>query len=172
MKNSKFKIKDIAIREACSSDYNEVAEILFDIASLHHQGAPNIFKKPKENDPTIKEDFLNAVKDNKNGYFVAIFNNEVVGLVSISIKERRRAEHIVPGKFAYITELGVKKEFRSQGVGKVLLDRALKWINAQKDIQEVALNVRSFNEGAIKFYKSMGFEPVSYRMSKRINYGK
>lgn len=167
MKNTEFKIEEVEIREAQSSDFSGIEEILLDIATIHHRSAPYIFKKPKENDPAIKKDFLNIIKDKNNGYFVAIFNNEVVGLVSIFIKERRRAEHIVPGNFAYITELGVKKDFRKHGIGHALMDVALDWIKNQKNILEVALNVRSFNEEAINFYKSIGFEVVSYRMSKR-----
>ncbi|RJO62322.1 N-acetyltransferase [candidate division WS5 bacterium] len=165
--NKNFKIEDIKIREAGVSDFSGIEEILFDIATMHHQGAPYIFKKPKKNDPAIRKDFMNIIKDKNNGYFVAILANQVVGLVSVSIKERRRTEHIVPGNFAYITELGVKKDFRGHGIGRNLMDVALDWIKNQKGILEVVLNVRSFNEDAIKLYQSLGFEIVSYRMSKR-----
>ncbi len=171
MKNTKSQIKNLEIREALPSDFDGAEKILFDIATLHHKGAPYLFKKPIKNDPLIKEDFLNIIKDNASKYFVAIFDNQIVGLVLIRTKERRKAEHIVPGKFAYLAELGVKKELQNKGIGKILANKALMWAKSQ-DLQEITLNVRSFNNEAIKFYKHLGFKVESYKMNKWVKYEK
>ena len=52
--------------------------------------------------------------------------------------------------------LYVLPDFQSQGVGKRLLQTALDWLGSKK---EVVLNVASYNEKAIAFYRAFGFVP-------------
>lgn len=166
MKNSEFKIEDVAIREALPSDFEEISKVLFDSAMIHHKGEPSIFKKPKKHDPSIQEAFLTLIKDSETKYFVTAYENTIIGLVSVSLKERKNGPRIYPGRIATIGELVVKNDFRGQGIGKFLMDNVFMWVKTQGEIEEITLQVRSFNEGAINFYESLGFRPKLYVMSK------
>ena len=52
--------------------------------------------------------------------------------------------------------LYVLPDSQSKGVGKRLLQTALDWFGTEK---EVVLNVASYNEKAIAFYRAFGFDP-------------
>lgn len=56
----------------------------------------------------------------------------------------------------YIPLLGVKSEFRNQGIGKRLIERM------HDGREEVSCHTRVSNEGAVEFYRSIGFQVVSY----------
>lgn len=55
-----------------------------------------------------------------------------------------------------VQALYVLPDFQSKGIGKRLLQTALDWLGAEK---EVVLNVASYNEKAIAFYHAFGFVP-------------
>jgi ribosomal protein S18 acetylase RimI-like enzyme len=52
--------------------------------------------------------------------------------------------------------LYVLPDFQNKGVGKRLLQTALDWLGREK---EVVLNVASYNEKALAFYRAFGFVP-------------
>lgn len=45
-------------------------------------------------------------------------------------------------------------EYQRRGIGKQLMNTALKWLGRNQDIY---VNAASYNEKAIKFYESFGF---------------
>ncbi len=51
--------------------------------------------------------------------------------------------------------LYILPEFQGRGIGSQLIERAFKWLKKQKYIE---LEVVSYNENAIKFYKKFGFK--------------
>jgi ribosomal protein S18 acetylase RimI-like enzyme len=53
--------------------------------------------------------------------------------------------------------LYILPEFQNRGAGKRLLQATLDWLGMERD---VVLNVASYNEKAIAFYRAFGFEPV------------
>ena len=58
---------------------------------------------------------------------------------------------------AEVTELYVKKEFRRQGVGRTLIQHAVK-LCADQNCSEVHVLVNPYNTVARAFYRAMGFE--------------
>ncbi len=55
-----------------------------------------------------------------------------------------------------ITNVAVAADFRRRGVGRAMLQTALKW-GEQMDLQEFTLEVRCSNQPAILMYESLGF---------------
>ncbi len=166
MNQNQFKIEDIKIRRAHPSDFKEVAGLLFDLAMIHHTELPRIFKEPKPNNPLIREKFLKSVADKEFGYFVAIYENKIVGIAKASIKIREENHHLYAKKIANIGKLIVKKDFRNKGIGKALMSAALDWIKSQGNVDEVELNVWEFNKSAKKFYDDLGFKVKIFKMYK------
>ena len=91
------------------------------------------------------EESKKAIEGDKNShYWVAEENDIVVGFCSAlrkDGKDRIGAIYILP-------------EYQGKGVGKKLIFEGIKWLGGKKDI---FIGVASYNNDAIKFYKSSGF---------------
>jgi streptothricin acetyltransferase len=58
--------------------------------------------------------------------------------------------------FAYLEELVVNPEFRRQGVGRALIDRAIEWAKIRR-FPGLMLETQNDNVSACKLYESCGF---------------
>lgn len=168
MNNSKFKIQDIEIREATANDYEGLSKLFFESSIIHSGGRPDCFKEPKKNDPNIKESFLEILNRNLSEVLVATYKGQAIGTLRVQILQRKETPSMKSRKEGYIGELVVKKEFRNQGVGKALMDKAYEWLKLQNNIKEVILEVWSFNKEALEFYKSLGFHTRKHILSKML----
>lgn len=83
-------------------------------------------------------------------FLVAEMGGKVIGFVSI----------MDAGVDARIMSLAVKNEFRSQGIGAILLDRAIERIRERGKLR-VLLEVRTTNYTAQILYKKKGFKTIS-----------
>jgi ribosomal protein S18 acetylase RimI-like enzyme len=91
------------------------------------------------------------LENNREQLIVAEINGDVVGLIVFRSKSSKRLSHT--GSFTAM----VKKEYRNQGIGKLLIKELLSWTEQNPLIEKVSLGVLSTNQRAIEFYKSMGF---------------
>jgi ribosomal protein S18 acetylase RimI-like enzyme len=82
---------------------------------------------------------------NEGAAFVVRDSSKVVGFVTPAITNGRRR----------IGALYVLPEFQGKGIGSKLLEKAIEWHGRSEDI---FLQVASYNQNAIDFYKSHGFE--------------
>lgn len=97
---------EIKIREIAANDYTEVVFLWNDVLEIRTVNEEN-FRATTEK--------MNAAGDYKT--FVALFENDVVGFVTIV-----QALSIgVPIGYLHIQALAVKKEFQHRGVGTKLL---------------------------------------------------
>lgn len=95
--------------------------------------------------------FVMGVIRNRDPQYVAVDDGSVIGWSDIMIKPRPALRH--SGVFG----LGVLREFRRQGIGRLLLNAAL-GAARRKGLTRVELFVRIDNDPAIQLYKSAGFE--------------
>lgn len=65
----------------------------------------------------------------------------------------------------YVTQFLVSRNYRGQGIGKLLMDYINAWFQS-RGLQKVLLNVDSDNEAGIRFWKHQGFEPYAMRMKR------
>ena len=63
---------------------------------------------------------------------------------------------------AHIVSLGIRPEFRGQGMGRALLNDLLRVCQLER-IQNVTLQVRVSNQAALKLYQRAGFRMVGVR---------
>lgn len=91
------------------------------------------------------------LENNREQLIVAEIDGEVVGLIVFRSKSTIRLAHT--GSFTAM----VKKEYRNQGIGKLLIKELLSWAEQNPLIEKVSLGVLSTNQRAIELYKSMGF---------------
>lgn len=92
------------------------------------------------------EEYLGNKNDTDPPTFVARLNSKVVGFIDPRIDERDRRR---------IGAIYVVPEMQGQGIGSKLMEQVLRWYGREQDIY---LEVVSYNQNAINFYKHFGFE--------------
>lgn len=97
--------------------------------------------------PWSKEDFEVELQSNPYAlYFVLVEDDLIKAYIGIWLIYER----------AQITTIVVKKDFRSQGLSKILMN-FLDTVCIENNVEEVSLEVRVSNIKAINLYHSFGF---------------
>ncbi len=84
-------------------------------------------------------------------FFVAENDGEIVGFIFCNRFWYSKFEH---GKVGAIHEIVVVPAHRHEGIGKMLIEKAMEELNSSK----IELWVGEKNESAIKFYEKLGFK--------------
>lgn len=101
--------------------------------------------------------FKESLEDDKSYSIVAEENNRIIGVLNSRLIDR-----LVKSKdILYIDDLIVDKDYRSNGVGKQLLQNAIKYAR-EKDCQTVELKSYIENVDAHRFYENNGLEKKHY----------
>ncbi len=96
------------------------------------------------------ENTIKSVKNPEAEVYVAVVDGTVAGVILLGLR--------LPLIKGYIAGLAVHKDYRNRGVGAKLLGFAEERIF--KISPNVFLTVSSFNDGAQRFYKRLGYEQV------------
>lgn len=140
------------IRKMVLEDYEEVKEIFREVHNLHLENRPDIYKNGDSLPIEVFKEFLN---DNDYLNYVYTIDNKVLGVLISIIKTTMDNFIVKAHKICFIDSLGIKEEYRHQGIGKKLYEHLKNEIKSQ-NIDAIELNVWGFNENAIKFYESLG----------------
>ncbi len=103
-----------------------------------------------------KADFERIIKLNPNGNFVAWEDDRRVGIVTTVIFK----------KLAFVGNLIVSDKYRGQGIGRALMEHALKYLGEQKDILTIELDG---DFPAVELYRNLGFRDkyFSFRFCRK-----
>ncbi|XP_043486871.1 N-alpha-acetyltransferase 50 isoform X1 [Polistes fuscatus] len=85
---------------------------------------------------------------------LAYYNDIVVGAVCCRVDTSENSRRL------YIMTLGCLYPYRRLGIGTVMVQHVLKYVNKDGNFDSIFLHVQISNEGAIDFYKKFGFEIV------------
>ncbi|HVZ12213.1 MAG TPA: GNAT family N-acetyltransferase [Patescibacteria group bacterium] len=92
--------------------------------------------------PERTEEIAEIIKNTDTSVsLVAKDGGEIVGFMGVDIPNRK------------IAAIFVLPEYQEQGIGRALLEKGLEQLGAGK----ISLNVVSYNQKAINFYKKLGF---------------
>ena len=96
--------------------------------------------------------------------FGAFMEGELAGVAGLSFDTRLKTRHKSRLFGVYVTA-----GFRSQGIGRKLIDEALRYAKSHPDITITQLTVTAGNTSALKLYESSGFmqfgtEPFAVRV--------
>jgi GNAT superfamily N-acetyltransferase len=103
-------------------------------------------------DTLVNIDQLSDLQD--HAAFVAICNEQVVGWVHAF--ETRTVESL---PFIELAGLVVDEQYRSKGIGKLLVDQVRKWC-AERKIRSVRVRSNIIRKEAHQFYLSNGFTEI------------
>lgn len=104
---------------------------------------------------TLKEEeiFIKWLRmQNTSAMFVGKIDGEIVTIGNISSEQRRRVSH--HSEIA----VSVKKEFSSQGIGKLMIEEMINFAKATNETEILRLVVKEDNDIAIKLYETFGFK--------------
>ena len=113
---------------------------------------------------------LNEVKENEGKCYLAVENNDVIGLIMGIIPSYDKYDYLdykCP-KRGIITELVVSKNNRSNGVGTKLI-RKLEDYFKSKSCEYVLVDVFAYNDIGNNFYNKNGYHNRMYTSIKKID---
>lgn len=116
------------------------------------------------------ETFLSEMLENTSVdgvVYVAEDNNRVVGFIGGNIKDLTSENTVenVPMKKGRILELFVTKDYRSKGVGRILMEKLEEYFK-KNGCHTVNVEVFAQNINAYNFYSSFGYENRNLDMMK------
>ncbi|MCL2096199.1 MAG: GNAT family N-acetyltransferase [Oscillospiraceae bacterium] len=152
----------LTIRRAEIGDNAGIINLLKQIGILHHKGRPDIFKKSCQK--YGKDEFEAMLKDENRPVFVAVDGGgKILGYCFCMITRYESHPVFTDYTALYIDDFCVDENCRGQGAGKKIF-AAVKAYAKQVGAYNIDLNVWEFNETAVKFYESCGFETKSRKM--------
>ena len=156
-------------------EYKE--EYLEDVKDLLVELEEYIISIDQDNLDTIHPDYrekktqldLEEVKDNNGKCFLAIENNNVIGLIMGKIRKYDESDYLdykCP-KQGEITELIVSKKSRSNGVGQALIDKMEEYFKSV-NCEYIIVDIFAYNDNAMKFYHKKGYHPRMLTSIKKL----
>lgn len=123
--------------------------------------------RPDHNFPFVNVPFLREVgitlwtlsyapgfPDSTDG-FVWVEDGKIVGNVTLNLDRHHGGRY-------YVSNVAVKQEYRRQGIARAMMQATIEYVRAHHG-QEVFLNVRPTNYGAVKLYQDLGFHALETR---------
>jgi len=108
-------------------------------------------------------DAIDAAEHAPDRLMVAVDETEaVVGFVGV---EKRR--HWSGATDAYIGELVVAAEHENQGIGRALVDAALRWATVN-GYERISVSTGAVNTRAVGLYERLGFEPEDVTLTRAV----
>jgi len=113
---------------------------------------------------TYNDKFYLDILDSGELAKLAYYNDIVVGAVCCRIDTTENQRRL------YIMTLGCLYPYRRLGIGTLMVNHILKFVEADGGFDSIFLHVQVNNESAIEFYKKFGFEIVETKQKyyKRI----
>ena len=99
--------------------------------------------------------FAEKILQNGNALMAVTAGNRDIGMAAFYTND-------LSGHRAYLTHLAVNPEYRNQGIGKALLDRAKEY-SSSMGMTTMLLEVYSSNGTARRFYASCGFIEIEIK---------
>jgi ribosomal protein S18 acetylase RimI-like enzyme len=155
----------VTVRVAVMEDADAIASLTAEVQQLHNEALPDIFKPPSDR-LFSREKLATLLHDPNSTVAVAESNGNVIGHIYAVIMQRAENDFKWAGKYMYIQQIGVREDFRRQGIGRALIafveDKAV-----ASAVTGLQLDYWAFNTRAQSFFESCGFAP-SQVMMKRI----
>jgi ribosomal protein S18 acetylase RimI-like enzyme len=155
----------VEIRATSLEDAGAISALNMDVQQLHADAYPWRFKPPGPRTFTAMD-----VKEllSRPHYFdlLAVDEGTPIGYLVVEIVRRPETARQFAHELIYIHEISVRAGARRKGIGRALLDAA-KTHGHSLGISLLALDIWSFNEGALRFFQKNGLAPFNVRLWNR-----
>lgn len=155
----------MTVRYARQSELEAVNRLREAVNELHAQGRPDIFRS----------DFCDELRDHVYRVFeadnadvvVALADGTVAGFAMVQYIDRPESPYLCARRFYHVEEFGVDAAYRRRGIATALMEFCRREA-AEKGFDRLELDVWTFNDGAMKFYESLGFQTYRRYMELKI----
>ena len=151
------------IRRAREEDMPGLIRLLYQVADVHHQGRPELFR------PNAKkytdEELRQLIHDDQKPIFAGIDEEtgDLLGYAFCALQRPHGQHALVDIKTLYIDDLCVDESCRGKHVGKQLYD-FVRTFAKEQGCYNLTLNVWACNEKALGFYEKLGLKPQKIGM--------
>ena len=152
------------ISRANINDIEGLDRLLLQVLTVHHNGRPDLFKA---NCRKYNKDELKALLNDDIRPVFAAFDDSgyMLGYAFCIIEQRVGDNVLCDMKTLYIDDLCVDETARGKHIGKALYEYCVDF--ARKICcYNLTLNVWECNDGAKRFYETMGLKPYKTCMEK------
>ncbi len=160
----------ILIRKYRKSDFGDLVKLMEELQDFIVKIDPlKRNRRPPRYGKAYTKDLIKKIKQNQGIIFLAERENKIIGCVTGIIEKQTKYDLLQwkPTKTGKILELVVSKEYRSQEIGKLLMDKIEKHFKQAKcDLLET--DVFEPNKGAYKFYQKLNYKSRMIYMIKPI----
>ena len=159
-------MNDITIRIAESSDVSEIQRLYQQLDRHHADILPMVFQ-PVDSDVRADDVILNWINRDDAVYLLAEMSGKVIGFLHLKRAAHPNFPVFRKHEYARIEDAIIDKSYRGRGIGKMLLNAAVKWVKDQ-GIKHIQLLVWQENAAAVEFYLNQGFKPINVKMEMNI----
>jgi len=153
----KLNEKRLKIKYPCRNNSERIFELLTELDR----------PSPKDRDDyLIFKSIIDKYIDSKNpnrAILVCSIGSEIIGLVSYVLLDRLNQR----SREFWIPELVVAKEYRNQGIGKLLIQKC-ESIAKRKHCYRMRLESGNDRIKSHQFYKKIGFKQIALTFAKRL----
>lgn len=157
---------EMQIRRAEIKDADKINELLFQVAKIHANGRPDIFKTATKK--YSDQELIEIINNDDSPIFVATDEKDFcLGYAFCVFQKTKDSILLQDRKTLYIDDICVDENSRGKHIGKSLYDFVENFAK-ENGFDNITLNVWSFNQSAYKFYEKCGMTPLKTTMEKRL----
>ena len=157
----------ITVRVAVMEDADAIASLTAEVQELHNEALPDVFKTPSDR-LFPREKLETLLRDANSTVAVAESNDDVIGHVYGVIMQRAENDFKVADKYMYVQQIGVRKDFRGQGVGRALI-AFIEGRAVASAVTGLQVDYWAFNTRAQSFFESCGFSASQVLMRRTLS---
>ena len=147
----------MAIRLSQISDLDGINALLYQVAMVHHNGRPDLFRAGCKKYTDEELCILIEQEQDTRPIFVYEEDGVVLGYAFCMLLDYSEEHVLTPIKSLYIDDLCVDENCRGKHIGTKLFD-FVKDYAREIGCYNVTLNVWACNPGALKFYEKCGMQ--------------
>ena len=137
-----------------TSDRQALLAIFREADAYHAEKVPYAFREYECDEDALLERISHAPN---SLLFCAELEGLVVGFVLFYVREWPPHPMFVPRRFLWIDSIAVLETYRGRGIGTALME-AVGEKARELGVDDIRLHVWEANEGALGFYRSLGYE--------------
>lgn len=142
---------DCVIREAIPTDAEQVLKLLNETATqtgYMTQGSEGVGVSVEEEEKQLDSIYSSL----NNCVFVALVEEQVIGIASIHASDKPKIEHI--GDIGIV----IDKDYWGFGLGSLMMEELLLWADDSPVLSRLQLQVQERNSRARHLYEKLGFK--------------
>jgi ribosomal protein S18 acetylase RimI-like enzyme len=154
---------EIKIRVAVGGDAGVLAVLCADVQDLHVHARPEVFKPVDR--AALQRWFAGEIAAGAATIWIAYVGETPAGYAVVDQHHRPENVFCFECRWCEIEQLGVLPLYRRRGIARALIDHVVQ--SAMADgVSNVELNTWSFNDGARRAFKELGFAEKHLRFER------